>query len=396
MRPAPLALAFALIAGGAAAQPVEQGSPNVPEFDPAFPQQTRAPAVDSGVDLQVEEVAGGLVHPWGIAPLPEGGYLVTERPGRLRHISPDGTLSEPIGGVPEVLAQRQGGLLDVTVSPDFASDRTIYLTYAKPLGDGMSATAAARARLSEDMTRLEDVRDIFVQEPPSSVAAHYGSRIVIDGDIAWITTGEHFTEANRQLSQELDNTYGKVVRIHTDGSIPQDNPFVNHPDAIDSIWTLGNRNIQAADLRGPGDLWVVEHGPQGGDELNHPQAGGNYGWPVVSYGENYNGTPIGSGEADHAARGFVPPTYYWDPVIAPSGMVFYDGGLFPFEGDLLIGSLRPGALVRLEMEGDVVTGEERLLTDRGRIRDVVQDTDGSLLVLVDDDDGSVLRLRPGG
>lgn len=388
------ALALALAATAASAQPVEQGPKNVPEFEPAFPQQTRAPAVDSGVELEVETVADGLVHPWGIAPLPGGGYLVTERPGRMRHISASGEVSDPIAGVPEVLAQRQGGLLDVTVSPDFASDRTIYFTYAKPVGDGMSATAAARARLSDDMSRLEDVRDIWVQEPPSPVAAHYGSRIVIDGDIAWITTGEHFTEQERQKAQQLDATYGKVVRVRTDGSIPEDNPFAVNPDAIASIWSLGHRNIQAADLRSPGDLWIVEHGPQGGDELNNPEAGGNYGWPVVAYGENYDGTPIGSGEADHAAQGFLPPAYYWDPVIAPSGMVFYDGDLFPWDGDLLIGSLTPGALVRLEMDGETVSGEERLLTDRGRIRDVVQDSDGSLLVLTDEDNGEVLRLTP--
>ncbi len=370
----------------------------MPAFQPAFPQQTRAPAVDSGVELQVETVADGLVHPWGIAPLPGGaaggGYLVTERPGRMRHVSAEGAVSDPIAGVPEVFAQKQGGLLDVAVSPDFASDRTVYFTYSKPMGDGLSATAAARARLSGDMTRLEDVRDIFVQQPPSPTPAHYGSRIVIDGDIAWITTGEHFTGAERQNAQKLDATYGKVIRLHTDGSVPADNPFAQKPDAIGSIWSLGHRNIQAAALRAPGDLWTVEHGPKGGDELNHPQAGGNYGWPVVSYGENYDGTPVGAGWSDHAAHGYVPPTYYWDPVIAPSGMVFYHGTLFPWMGDLLIGSLRPGALVRLEILDDVVIGEERLLTDQGRIRDVVQDSDGSLLVLTDAQNGAVLRLTP--
>jgi glucose/arabinose dehydrogenase len=264
------------------------------------------------------------------------------------------------------------------------------------MGVGTSATAAARARLSEDMTMLEEVQDIWVQEPPSPVPAHYGSRIVIDGDIAWITTGEHFTEQERQKAQSPDATFGKVIRVHTDGSIPQDNPFVGQ-DGNDSIWSLGHRNIQAADLRpGSGEFWLVEHGPQGGDELNHAQAGGNYGWPVVSYGENYDGTPVGSGEAHHEPKGFTPPRYYWDPVIAPSGMTFYEGDLFPWQGDVLIGSLAPGALVRLEMEGDTVTGEERLLQDRGRIRDVVEAADGSLLVLVDSEAGAVLRLRPKG
>lgn len=388
------AAAFALAASAAAAQPVKQGPPHT-DFEPAFPQQTRAPAADSGVDLAVEKIAGPLVHPWGVAVLPGGGYLVTERPGRLRYVAPDGTISDPIAGVPEVFAQNQGGLLDVTLSPEFAQDRTVYLTYSKPMGQGLSATAAARGRLSEDRTRLEDVHDIFVQEPPSPTPAHYGSRIVIDGDIAWITTGEHFTKDQRVYAQDLDKTYGKVIRVRTDGSVPQDNPFVGKRDAIGSIWSFGHRNIQAAAIRpSTGELWIVEHGPQGGDELNRPEAGRNYGWPVVSYGENYDGTPVGSGESAHAPRGFVEPRYYWDPVIAPSGATFYTGDLFPWQGDLLIGSLTPGALVRLEMEGDTVVGEERLLTDRGRIRDVVEDRDGALLVVTDEDRGELLRLTP--
>lgn len=391
------AVAVALAVGAAAAQPVDQGRPNVPENRPEFAGQTRAPAVDSGVELQVQTLAAPLERPWGIAPLPGGGYLVTERPGRLRHVSASGQISDPIAGVPEVLAQRQGGLLDVTLSPDFETDRTVYLTYAKPMGGGTSATAAARGQLSGDMTRLTGVEDIWVQEPPSPVPAHYGSRIVIDGEIAWITTGEHFTESERQKSQALDATYGKVIRVRTDGSVPEDNPFVGHAGANPSIWSYGHRNIQAADLRpGSGEFWLVEHGPQGGDELNRADAGGNYGWPVVTYGENYDGSPVGSGEAAHQLKGFVPPRYYWDPVIAPSGMLFYRGDLFPWQGDLLIGSLSPGALVRLEIDGDTVTREERLLRNQGRVRDVVEDADGSLLVLIDSAAGSLLRLRPKG
>ncbi len=391
----PVFLAVAIAATAAAAQPVEQGPPNVPQFTPAFPEQTRAPASNSGVELDVRTIAAPLERPWGVAVLPDGGYLVTERPGRMRHITADGTISAPIGGVPQVLAQGQGGLLDVAISPDFASDRIVYFTYAKPMGDGMSATAAARGRLSQDMTRLGDVTDIFVQEPPSETAKHYGSRIAPDGDIVWITTGEHFTRANRDKAQRLDTTYGKVIRVTVDGSVPEDNPFVGQQGTIDSIWSLGHRNIQAAALRSPGDLWTIEHGPKGGDELNHPQAGANYGWPVVSYGENYDGSPVGSGEAHHAPKGFVEPRYYWDPVIAPSGMIFYDGDMFPgWQGNVLVGSLRPGALVRLEMDGDTVVGEERLLTHEGRIRDVAQDRDGALLVLVDSAAGSLLRLTP--
>ena len=391
----PAAIAVTLAATAAAAQPVDQGPANVPQFTPAFPEQTRAPASDSGIEIDVQTVASPLERPWGIAVLPDGGYLVTERPGRLRHISAGGEISDPVKGVPEVVAERQGGLLDVTLSPDFASDRTIYLTYSKPVGGGLSAAAAARARLSDDMTELTEVTDIFVQEPPAPEPMHYGARIVIDGDIAWIATGERFTEENRQKAQQLDATYGKVVRVRADGSVPDENPFVGQEGVIDSIWTLGHRNIQAAALRRPGELWTIEHGPQGGDELNREDAGSNFGWPVVAYGENYDGTPVGTGESNHQARGFVEPRYYWDPVIAPSGMIFYDGGMFAdWQGDVLVGSMKPGALVRLELDGDTVVGEERLIKDQGRIRDVAQDRDGALLVLVDSDAGAVLRLTP--
>jgi aldose sugar dehydrogenase len=391
------ALAGAPFACAQTAAPVEQGAKNVPGLEPAFPEQTRAPASDSGVTLAAEPLAEGLVNPWGVAVTPAGDMLVTERPGRLRVVRADGSLSDPVAGMPEVLAESQGGLLDVAVDPDFDENGLVYWTYAKPLGDGMSATAAARGRISPDLTEMSEVEDIFVQEPPSPSPMHYGSRLVFDEEgHVFVTTGEHFTEEERVNAQELSTTYGKIIRLDRDGAIPQDNPFVGEEGAIETIWSLGHRNIQAAALRGPGDLWTVEHGPQGGDELNKPQPGGNHGWPVVVYGQNYDGTPVGSGEADHEARGFVPPRYYWDPVIAPSGMVFYDGDLFPWAGDVLIGSLQPGALVRLELDGDTVTGEERLLTQQGRIRDVVQDRDGSLLVLTDADAGALLRLTPKG
>jgi aldose sugar dehydrogenase len=396
-----LALIVALAPGAPAAlaqsnQPVEQGEPNVPEFEPAFPGQTRAPASDSGVTLSAETFAEPLEHPWGIDALPDGGYLVTERPGRLRVISADGELSEPIAGVPEVVAEGQGGLLDVRVGPSFADDRLIYWTYAKPL-EGGSGTAAARGRLSEDGSEVTDVEDIFVQEPPSPVTNHYGSRILFDGEgHAWITTGEHFNEDQRVLAQDLGSTYGKVVRSNLDGSIPEDNPFVDREDAIDSIWSLGHRNIQGAAFHPEtGEFWAIEHGPQGGDELNLIKPGANYGWPVVSYGENYDGTPVGEGIARHSGE-FVEPRYYWDPVIAPGGMIFYQGDMFAdWQGDALISSLVPGGVVRIELDGDTVTGEERLLPDEGRIRDILEAPDGALLVLVDETEGAVLRLTPG-
>ncbi len=378
-------------------QPVEQGEPNVPGFEPAFPEQTRAPAADSGVIFAVERLAEPLEHPWGIDVLPDGGYLVTERPGRLRVISEDGEISEPVKGVPEVVAEGQGGLLDVRVGPTFEDDRLIYWTYAKPLENG-SGTAAARGRLSEDRSEVGDVEDIFVQEPPSRVTNHYGSRILFDGQgDAFVTTGEHFDEDQRVLAQDLGTTYGKVVRVNLDGSIPEDNPFVDQEDAVDSIWSLGHRNIQGAAFHPEsGELWVAEHGPQGGDELNRIKPGANYGWPVVSYGENYDGSPVGEGIARHSGE-FVEPRYYWDPVIAPGGMIFYQGEMFAdWQGDALISSLVPGAVVRIELDGETVTGEERLLRDEGRIRDIVEAPDGALLVLVDDAEGAVLRLTPGG
>jgi len=391
------------VAGPALAQtgePVEQGAKNRPGIEPAFENQTRAPAMDSGYDLEVTEIAGGLAHPWGIAVLPgDQGYLVTERPGRLVHISETGEVSEPISGVPEVLNERQGGLLDVALGPDFEETRMVYLTFAEPLSGGLSATAAARGVLSEDMTDLTGVEEIFQQSPGSPNPMHYGSRILFDGEgHAFITTGEHFTEAERQYSQDLDKTYGKIVRVTLYGSTPEGNPFTGEAGAQPEIWTLGHRNIQGAAIRpDTGQLWAIEHGPQGGDELNLIEPGNNYGWPIVSYGINYGGSEVGSGAAAHAPNGFTEPVYYWDPVIAPGGMTFYDGDMFEdWQGDVLIGGLVAGTIIRLEMEGDRVVGEERLDTDLGRTRDVAVDQDGSVLAITDVEDGGLFRLTPAG
>jgi aldose sugar dehydrogenase len=381
--------------GAEPGEPVQQGAANVPEFPPAFEGQTRAPAVQSDVTLEVQTLTEGLSHPWGIAVLPDGATLVTEREGRLRVFRDGELVPDPVSGLPEVLAQKQGGLLDVAVGPGFAEDRLIYWTYAKPMGDGMSATAAARGRLSEDMAEVTQVEDIFVQEPPSPTPQHYGSRILFDAEgHAYVSTGEHFTEEERQYAQDLDKTYGKVVRIDPDGSVPEGNPFADREGALASIWTYGHRNIQGAAFHPEtGALWVAEHGPQGGDELNLIEPGANYGWPVISYGENYNGSPIGEGVSDR--EGMEQPRYYWDPVIAPGGMTFYDGDMIPqWQGNLLVSSLTPGALVRLELDGDTVTGEERLLTDQGRVRDVEVAPDGSILVITDRDDGALLQLVP--
>lgn len=382
-----IAALIALIPTLAAAQ-VAQGDRNA-SYVPAFENQTRARAL-AATPVTVVPFARGLANPWGIAELPDGSFLVTERPGTLRRVAADGTLSQPIEGVPQVDAQRQGGLLDVAIAPDFAQSGVVYLTYAKGVPGG-TVTAAARAVLSGD--RLTDVQDIFVQGPPSDTYAHYGSRIVPtpDGKV-FITTGEHFTEANRRLAQDLDTTYGKVIRLNADGSVPQDNPFVGQ-EADESVWSYGHRNVQGAALGPDSMLWTMEHGPAGGYELNQPQPGGNYGWPVISYGVNYNGSPVGSGQA--AMTGMEQPIYYWDPVIAPGGMGFYDGSYAEWQGDLLIAGLNSGSLTRLRLDNGRVVGEERLLQDVGRLRDVEVLDNGDVLVLIDADLGQILRVTPG-
>jgi glucose/arabinose dehydrogenase len=392
LRVLPWIVAGLSLAGPALAQ-VEQGPPNA-DFAPAFAEQTRAPAL-TATRVAAAPFATGLENPWGIAPLPDGRWIVTERPGRMRIIGADGSLSAPLQGLPPVAAEGQGGLLDVATGPDFATDRQVWWTYAKPMAGGF-VTAAARGTLSEDETTLTGVADVFVQSPVSPTPMHYGSRIVFDtAGHVFITTGEHSSDAERVLAQDIDTTFGKVIRLTADGDVPGDNPFVGR-DGIDTIWSLGHRNMQGAAIDpATGRLWTVEHGPAGGDELNRPDAGANHGWPVVSYGVNYNRSPVGSGEA--RAPGFVEPVYYWDPVIAPGGMLFYQGTMFQgWQGDLLIASLNPGALVRLRIEDGIVRGEERMLPDLGRIRDVETMPDGSVLVLIDDSDGGIWRVTPQG
>lgn len=381
-----LFFALSLLPATVAAQ-VEQGPPNA-DFTPAFAEQTRAPALPE-TPVQVEVFARGLEHPWGIAPLGHGLWLVTERPGRMRIIYADGTLSAPIEGLPEVAVSRQGGLLDVAVGPD----GVVYWTYAKAV-EGGYVTAAARGelRITPEGGVMTQARDIFVQEPPSPNQTHFGARVVPDGDHVWITTGEHFSAEERVLAQDLGTTYGKVIRLMADGTVPEDNPFVG-AEGIDSIWSYGHRNMQGAVLGPDGLLWTIEHGPRGGDELNQPIAGGNHGWPVISYGINYSGTLVGDGVA--VAEGMEQPVYYWDPVIAPGGMAFYEGDMFDWQGDLLIGSLNPGALVRLRMQDGLVVGEERFFVGDGRVRDVEIAPDGSILMLIDAARGAVVRVTPG-
>jgi glucose/arabinose dehydrogenase len=316
--------------------------------------------------------------------------LVTERPGRLRVVGREGRLSEPLGGVPRVYARGQGGLLDVALSPQFAKDRLVYLSFGEP-GNGVAGTAVARGRLGEG--GLEKTEVIWRQEPKVNSPNHWGSRIVFrpDGTL-FVTLGERANFSEK--AQDLSTTIGKIVRINPDGSPPRDNPFLGRAGARPEIWSYGHRNVQAAALDPEtGQLWTVEHGARGGDELNHPEAGKNYGWPVISYGRNYSGTKIGEGTEK---PGMEQPVYFWDPVIAPSGMTFYTGKMFPnWKGNILIGSLTPGLLVRLEMKNGKVAREERYLGElKERIRDVQEAADGSLFLITDADNGRILRVTP--
>lgn len=339
--------------------------------------------------IQVQALASGLEHPWGLAFLPDGRMLVTERPGRLRIVSKEGRLSKPLAGVPQVFAKGQGGLLDVALDPDFASNRLVYLSYSEP-GKGGASTAVARARLAEGA--LEDVRVIFSQQPKVSGNNHFGSRLVFapDGTL-FITLGERF---KFDPAQDLSNHLGKIVRIYPDGSVPRDNPFVGQPGARPEIWSYGHRNVQGAAIHPEtGALWAVEFGPAGGDELNLVEPGRNYGWPLVSWGRHYFGTDI----PDPPTRpDLAQPIYHWTPVISPSGMTFYTGQLFPaWRGNLLIGGLSSKALVRLTLEGQRVKSEERIPMG-ARIRHVRQGPDGAVYLLTDRADGEILRLTPAG
>jgi glucose/arabinose dehydrogenase len=348
------------------------------------PSATRA-------SIRVETVAQGLEHPWGLAFLPDGRVLVTERPGRLRLVQRDGRLSDPLGGVPAVQTGGQGGLLDVALDPRFGDNRIVYLSYAEPGERDVAGTAVARGRLGDG--RLEDVRVVYRQQPKVRGAAHFGSRLLFAGDgTLFITQGDRFEY--RERAQDLASGLGKIVRIHPDGSVPRDNPFVGRAGARPEIWSYGHRNVQGAALHPEtGQLWTVEHGARGGDELNRPAAGSNQGWPVITYGVDYSGARIGEGTA---RPGMEQPVYYWDPVIAPSGMIFYTGQAFPqWKGSILIGSLRPGGLVRLTLESGRVAREERYQGElQQRIRDVRQGPDDLIYLLTDRSDGRILRVAP--
>ncbi|THF63397.1 PQQ-dependent sugar dehydrogenase [Pseudothauera rhizosphaerae] len=358
----------------------------------AWAQATVAIVRSAAGPVEVVQIADGLDTPWSLAFLPDGRMLVTERPGRLRIVARDGSLSAPLAGVPAVYGRGQGGLLDVVLGPDFATDRRIWFSYAEPTARG-ARTAVARAVLDLDGLRLTNVERIFAQNDDPSGGNHWGSRLVFGRDgLLYVTLGDRFNHRDR--AQDLDSHLGKVVRIAPDGSVPPDNPFVGRPGALPETWSYGHRNVQGAALHPQtGALWAHEHGPQGGDEVNIVRRGRNYGWPVVTYGREYvTGFRIGEGTARADVEA---PLTQWTPSIAPSGMAFYTGDAFPrWRGSLFVGALRGSMLVRLALDGERVVGEERLLGELGhRIRDVRQGPDG-LLYLLDETDGRILRLQP--
>jgi aldose sugar dehydrogenase len=392
--PAPEPAAPSTPAPSAPCRPLETRAPNVPEQRPTFAGQTRVCGVTSNVAFDVVVLAKNLEHPWAVEPLPNGDLLVTERPGRMRVVSAAGNVGAPIAGLPAVMARGQGGLLDVALSPAFATDRTIYWSYSEPR-EGGNATSVARGVLSQDMRRVENVRVVFRAMPTYDGTMHFGSRLAFGPDgMLYITLGERSVLEVRPQAQQMNSHMGKTIRIRPDGTVPPDNPFVGRSDARPEIWTIGQRNVQASAFDAQGRFWTVDHGAKGGDELNLIRKGANYGWPVVTFGEEYSSAPIPNSVTTRA--GFADPVYYWDPVIAPSGAQFYTGNVFPaWRGSLFIGALREQRLVRLTIENERVTGEEHLLADRGqRIRDVRQGFDGLLYVVTDEDDGELWKIVP--
>lgn len=405
MRTQLLAVAVSLaVAGGAniaAAQGVDPRPANNPEQKPAVAGQTDVPETKSNVAYDIVTVAEGLQNPWSLAFLPDGKMLVTERPGRLRVVSADGKLSPAVTGLPAVFARGQGGLLDVVLDPAFAKSNLIYWSFSEPQADGTNNTAVARGKFVDDAAapRVDDVQVIYHQRPSLNSPLHFGSRLVFGRDgTLFITQGERSIIPGRMQAQKMDSGLGKIVRINADGSIPKDNPFVGKEGVLPEIWSYGHRNVQAATLHPTtGELWESEYGARGGDEINIARKAKDYGWPTITYGIEYAGGPIGAGITQQA--GMEQPLYYWDPIIGPSGMIFYTGTLFPaWKGNLFIGGHGTLDLVRLVIDGEKVVGEERLLKDLQpkpeRIRDVRQGPDGAIYVVTDSAAGRVLKLVP--
>lgn len=359
----------------------------------AMAANAHAETIDSRwATVQVETIAEGLAHPWGLAFLGSGRLLITERPGHMRIVEADGSLGEPIAGLPEIKVRNQGGLLDVALSPDYDSDRMVYFSYSEPESEGseITSTAVARARLENNA--LHDVEVIFSQYPKENGGRHYGGRLQFsaNGEYLFIGLGDRGHRSDD--AQLVNNHTGTLIRIYPDGSVPTDNPFVGQEGAQPEIWSYGHRNIQGMDVQpSTGQLWTVEHGPQGGDELNRPEAGLNYGWPIITHGEQYGGGEVGIG---FAKEGMESPVWHWTPSIAVSGLAFYTGNQFPaWEGNALATGLRGNNLARLEIDGDRVIHQELMQFDY-RIREVKVDNDGYIYLLTDHRDGKILRLSP--
>lgn len=393
-----LSVPLAVLLGCSPGAPVAQAQNDAAPAAAAPETSTKGPAPKSPtpssqrIANKVTTVARGLEHPWAIEFLPDGRALVTERPGRLRILGRDGKLSAPLSGLPSnIQARGQGGLLDVAVDPNFSRNRTVYLTFSESDGSGNAGTALAKAQLGSG--GLENLQIIWRQQPKVRGNGHFGSRIVFAKDGAiFVGLGERMSYSDQ--SQDLSSALGKVIRIRPDGSVPKDNPFTGRQGAKPEIWSYGHRNIQAAALHPKtGELWTIEHGPRGGDELNRTLAGRNYGWPVITYGREYSGRKVGEGITQR--DGMEQPAYYWDPVIAPSGMIFYTGSAYPkWKNSIFVGSLTPGGIVRLELSGNRVAREERYLGDLGeRVRDITQGPDGLIYFVTDEADGRIGRIE---
>lgn len=366
---------------------------NGADQQPAFAGQTRACAVTSTAQFEVTVLTKGLDVPWAVEPLPDGALLVTERPGNLRVVSATGEIGEPIAGLPPVDARGQGGLLDVALSPTFATDRTIYWSFSEKR-DGGNGTSIGRGVLSADRKSLSDVKIIFRVLPTYDGTMHFGSRLAFGRDgMLYASFGERSDTPMRKYAQMKDSHLGKIIRIKPDGTVPTDNPFVGQGNAKPEIWSLGHRNVQAMAFDANGELWDIEHGTNGGDELNHVEKGKNYGWAEVAYGREYSGRPL---PMVTQKTGTEQAVYYWDPVIAPSGAQWYSGDAFPaWKGNLFIGGMKDKFLVRLTLANNKVTGEERLLAEMNqRVRDVRQGPDGSLYIVTDQKNGELWKLSP--
>ena len=407
MRKAMVVAALTLVAGvstpaiAAAQAPVDPRPANNPEQKPAVAGQTDAPEQKSNVAFEVVNLVEGLQNPWGMAFLPGGKMLITERPGRLRVLGADGKLSPPVTGLPSVDARGQGGLLDVALDPGFAKNNLIYWSFSEPKDAGANNTAVARGKFVDDAAapRVEEVQVIYHQTPSLVSTLHFGSRLVFGRDgTLFITQGDRSITEGRMQAQKMDSLLGKIVRINADGSIPKDNPFVGKDGVRPEIWSFGHRNVQSAVLNpATGELWEVEHGTRGGDEINIARKGKDYGWPTIAYGIEYRGGPITGNITQQA--GMEQPLYYWDPIIGPSGMTFYTGTLFPaWKGNLFIGGHGTRDLVRLVIEGEKVVSEERLLKDLQPkpevIRDVRTGPDGALYIATDSASARIVKLIP--